>query len=91
MGRKKKYDDRPDIQPQIVVDEEGNLEITTPFRSDFIEDLKVCVPAKYREFDAEEKVWIVYAKWAEQARDVVLTYFPNTIIVYLSEEPVSVA
>jgi hypothetical protein len=80
MSRKKKYDDRPDIQPQIVVGYDGSVTITTPFRKDFIEDLKLCIPARHREFLPEEKVWVVDAEWAPQAQDVVITYFPHTTI-----------
>jgi hypothetical protein len=84
MPRKKNSEKKPPIEPQMVIREDGSLEILTPFHKLFIEDLKACIPWQHREFiDQGEgaKIWVVDHEWRDTAQEVVNAYFPTAVFL----------
>jgi hypothetical protein len=58
----------------------GELEIRTPYSDRtqlLIDDLKEQIPARFRRWDSEEKVWRILGAFAPTAVAVLLTYYPN--------------
>jgi hypothetical protein len=55
----------------------GEVELTFPFDADLVDDLKSEIPARFRAWDKDEKVWRVIGAYAPTAIDLLLEYFPS--------------
>jgi len=80
----------------------GEVEIRTPYSDRtmlLVDDLKQEIPARFRRWDAEDKVWRVLGAYAPTAIDLLLEHFPSAevpddqprrrpIVVARTERPV---
>ena len=55
----------------------GETELAFPFSQDLVDDLKAEIPARYRRWDPEAKVWRVMGAYAPAAVDLLLAHFPR--------------
>ncbi len=56
---------------------DGKVEIRFPFNRGLVGALKVHIPAHYREWNPELKVWIVASPWAPTAIGLLRSFFPD--------------
>src|SRR4051794_33688991 len=58
----------------------GELEIRTPYSDRtplLVDDLKESIPAGFRRWDPQERVWRVLGAYADTAIDLLTTHYPN--------------
>ena len=58
----------------------GDYELTFPFCQALVDDLKTEIPARYRKWDPDDRVWRILGAYAPAAIDLLLEYFPNAEI-----------
>jgi len=55
--------------------EHGRLIVKVPYNSSFIDELKAKVPARFRRWNEEEKVWVVNEEYANEVERLVKKFF----------------
>jgi hypothetical protein len=65
---------------------DGTLDVSFPFHRTLIDTLKAEIPAWYRGYDPATKTWSVEAAYVDEALDILLTFFPNAVIVDLNRQ-----
>lgn len=92
MTRRKKKDFDEAYEEKIVVAptvlyvsakdgiHELAIEITTPYRNDFVTAIKDCIPAKHRDFDYDLKIWLVFDDWIDTALDLVRMFYSDVVL-----------
>ena len=56
--------------------------LSTPYNARFVETLKVSVPGSWREWVPENKTWIVWGGYADEAVSIFLECFPSGQVVF---------
>jgi hypothetical protein len=59
-----------------VVTTEG-CDIATPYRADFVDDLKASIPAPYRQWKPEQRLWRIVDPYIDPALALTRYYFPD--------------
>jgi hypothetical protein len=55
----------------------GEVELVFPYREALVDDLKQEIPARFRRWDPDDKVWRVMGAYAPAAIDLLLEHFPR--------------
>jgi hypothetical protein len=76
-----------DIVPYIVVNYDGSLDLVMPYRKDVVESIKLCIVGIYRRYDPDTRTWTVLPQRAQEAIDIMRTFWPAIEIVDLGEGP----
>lgn len=53
----------------------GRFELFAPYDASFIEDFKILVPWRERNWDPDRKVWFVETRWLFEVLDLMDTFF----------------
>lgn len=59
----------------------GELRIRTPFDRDYIDRMKFEISSNMRQWDVQEKVWIVQSSVFDEIHHLISEYFPGHVIL----------
>ncbi len=63
-------------KPAVTEHPDGSLTLAFPFNRGLVDELKNCIPSSFRRYLPDTKAWEVWGPVTEQARDLVLSYYP---------------
>lgn len=72
------------MKAHVVIEENGALTLITPYSPGFVTDIKTEIPAWYRSYDPDAKIWKVEAEYADQAHQLLDQHFEQVRRVYPS-------
>jgi hypothetical protein len=58
----------------------GEAVLTWPYCPAMLDDLKVAIPYRYRDWDPARKVWTIEPAYADRAIEMLLAHFPDAEI-----------
>lgn len=59
----------------IQYEGDGWWSVSTPYQMEFIDELKKAIPQDMREWNPEEKLWLVHEDRIEETIDLAHAYF----------------
>jgi len=74
---------------EIIYTRAGGIMLKTPFVADFIDELKYTVPAKYRIWEPQKKVWLIDSYYVDEVRELVDEYFPDAETIDLARAAIA--